>query len=65
MSSDEVRDLAEETINTLLGFSPDRAILPADIIAGPRGALKERMLRIQTGKVRTSSSGTSRPSSAP
>lgn len=52
MSAEEIRSLAEQSIDTILGFSPDRAMLPKDIIAGPRGPLKERMLRVPTAKVR-------------
>lgn len=52
MTPDEIQSLAEDSVNTILGFSPDRGMLPRDIIAGPRGPLKERMLRIATGKVR-------------
>ncbi len=48
----EIRALAEKSIDTILGFSPDRAILPKDLIAGPRGPLKERLLRIKTEKVK-------------
>ncbi len=52
MGPADIRSLAEETTNTILGFSPERALLPADLKAGPRGPLKERLLRIKTSEVR-------------
>lgn len=52
MSPAEVRSAAEESVNTILGFSPERMMLPRDIMPGPRGPLKERLLRIPTAKVR-------------
>lgn len=47
----EIRSIADEATDTILGFSPQRVILPADLIAGPRGPLKERVLRIPTNLI--------------
>jgi len=46
----EIRDLVEETIDTILGNSEGR--IPYDsIVSGPRGPLKERLLRIESAKI--------------
>lgn len=46
LTEGEVRALAEETTNTIMGQSPLRASVPQDfLVAGPRGPLMERMLR--------------------
>ena len=45
----EVDKLADETINNILGHSDSR--IPYDIVSGPRGALKERLLNIESGKI--------------
>jgi hypothetical protein len=45
----EVRSIVDETINTILGHAEGR--IPYDIVAGPRGALKERVLKIETAKI--------------
>lgn len=52
MSEAEVRSLAEEVTDTILGHNPGRMMLPSDIVAGPRGALKERTLNIPTSLIR-------------
>lgn len=49
LSSPEIRSLVDETINTILGNADGR--IPYDIVAGPRGALKERVLKIETAKI--------------
>lgn len=52
MSESEVRGIAEETADTILGHSPARMMTPADIAQGPRGPLKERTLRVPTNLIR-------------
>lgn len=50
LSDDEVKDLVEETIDTILGNADGR--IPYDsIVSGPRGPLKERVLRIESKKI--------------
>lgn len=49
LSPAEVRSLVDETINTILGHADGR--VPYDIVAGPRGPLKERLLKIETAKI--------------
>ncbi|WPM80985.1 hypothetical protein R5W60_04600 [Brucella pseudintermedia] len=50
LSDDEVKDLVEETIDTILGNADGR--IPYDsIVSGPRGPLKERLLRIESKKI--------------
>lgn len=49
LSPGEVRSLVDETIDTILGNADGR--IPYDIVAGPRGALKERVLKIATAKI--------------
>lgn len=50
MSDAEVRDVVEETINTILG-NADGHIPFAGIVSGPRGPLKERVLQIESSKI--------------
>lgn len=45
----EIESLADETINQILGHAEGR--VPYDIVSGPRGALKERLLKIETAKI--------------
>lgn len=52
MSESEVRDIAEQTTDTILGHNPSRMMTPGDIVSGPRGPLKERTLRIPTALIR-------------
>lgn len=50
LSDDEVKDLVDETIDTILGHADGR--IPYDgIVSGPRGPLKERLLRIESKKI--------------
>ncbi len=50
LSDDEVKDLVDETIDTILGNADGR--IPYDsIVSGPRGPLKERLLRIESKKI--------------
>ncbi|WP_235818397.1 hypothetical protein [Brucella grignonensis] len=50
LSDQEVSELVEETINTILGNVDGR--IPYDsIVSGPRGPLKERLLRIESKKI--------------
>lgn len=49
LSDGEIRSLVDETINTILGHAEGR--MPYDIVAGPRGALKDRVLKIETAKI--------------
>lgn len=49
---DEIRSAAEEVTDTIMGNSPARMMTPADIVAGPRGPLKERTLQIPTRLLR-------------
>jgi len=50
MSDQEVRELVEDTIDTILGNADGR--IPYDsIVSGPRGPLKERLLRIESRKI--------------
>jgi len=44
MTDAELQDIAEQTTQTILGGAPSRMVLPTDMVAGPRGPLKERML---------------------
>lgn len=48
----EIRSLADEVTDTILANSPARVLTPADLVAGPRGPLKERVLRIPTTLIR-------------
>lgn len=46
----EIRDIVEETIDTILGNAEGR--IPYDgIVSGPRGPLKERLLKIESSKI--------------
>ncbi|MFI3905599.1 hypothetical protein [Ochrobactrum sp. S1502_03] len=50
LSDQEVSELVEETIDTILGNADGR--IPYDsIVSGPRGPLKERLLRIESKKI--------------
>jgi hypothetical protein len=49
LSPQEVSALADEVINTILGNAEGR--IPYDIVAGPRGPLKERVLKIESAKI--------------
>lgn len=50
LSDDEVTELVEETIDTILGNADGR--IPYDsIVSGPRGPLKERLLHIESKKI--------------
>lgn len=50
LSDNEVKELVEETIDTILGNAEGR--IPYDsIVSGPRGPLKERMLGIESKKI--------------
>lgn len=49
LSDAELKNIVDETINTILGHAEGR--IPYDIVAGPRGALKERVLKIETAKI--------------
>lgn len=46
---EEVAALADETIDQILGHADGR--IPYDIVSGPRGPLKERLLKIETAKI--------------
>nr|WP_292770261.1 hypothetical protein [Mesorhizobium sp.] len=49
LSKQELESLADEVINNILGYADGR--IPYDIVSGPRGALKERLLKIETAKI--------------
>ena len=49
LSAGEIDSLVDEVIDTILGNAEGR--IPYDIVAGPRGALKERVLKIETAKI--------------
>jgi hypothetical protein len=49
LSDGELRSVVDEVIDTILGHADGR--VPYDIVAGPRGALKERALKISTAKI--------------
>lgn len=50
LSDNEVKELVEETIDTILGNAEGR--IPYDsIVSGPRGPLKERLLSIESSKI--------------
>jgi hypothetical protein len=49
LSDAEVRSLVDETVNTILGNAEGR--IPYDIVSGPRGPLKERLLSIESGRI--------------
>lgn len=50
LSDQEVKELVEDTIDTILGNADGR--IPYDaIVSGPRGPLKERLLRIESRKI--------------
>ena len=49
LSDDELRSIVDEVTDTILGNAEGR--IPYDIVAGPRGALKERVLKIESAKI--------------
>jgi hypothetical protein len=49
MSDGEIRGVVDDTINSILGHADSR--IPYDIVAGPRGPLKERLLNIESAKI--------------
>jgi len=49
LSDDELRDIVNQVIDNILGHADGR--IPYDIVSGPRGALKERVLKIETAKI--------------
>lgn len=49
MSDAEVKGLVNDTIDTILGHADSR--IPYDIVSGPRGPLKERLLNIESRKI--------------
>jgi hypothetical protein len=50
MSDAEVREVVDETINTILG-NADGRIPYSGIVSGPRGPLRERVLNIESAKI--------------
>lgn len=49
LSDAELKSVVDDVIDTILGHADGR--IPYDIVAGPRGALKERVLKIETAKI--------------
>ena len=50
LSDDEITEIVDQTIDTILGNADGR--IPYDsIVSGPRGPLKERLLRIESKKI--------------
>ncbi|GAA0614872.1 hypothetical protein [Paenochrobactrum glaciei] len=50
LSNDEISDIVDQTVDTILGHVDGR--IPYDsIVSGPRGPLKERLLRIESKKI--------------
>jgi hypothetical protein len=49
LSDGELRGVVDDTINSILGHADSR--VPYDIVAGPRGPLKERLLNIESAKI--------------
>jgi len=49
LSDAELRSIVDETIDTILGHAEGR--IPYDIVGGPRGPLKDRVLKISTAKI--------------
>jgi ElaB/YqjD/DUF883 family membrane-anchored ribosome-binding protein len=49
LSDDELRSVVDDVIDTILGNAEGR--IPYDIVAGPRGPLKDRVLKIETAKI--------------
>jgi len=49
LSTLEIRSLADEVIDNILGHADGR--VPYEIVSGPRGPLKERLLKIETAKI--------------
>jgi hypothetical protein len=49
MSDAELRSVVDDVIDNILGNADGR--IPYEVTAGPRGALKERVLKIETAKI--------------
>lgn len=49
LSDAELRSITDEVIDNILGHADGR--IPYEIVAGPRGPLKERLLKIETAKI--------------
>jgi hypothetical protein len=49
LSDAELKSIVDDVIDTILGHADGR--VPYDIVAGPRGALKDRVLKIETAKI--------------
>ncbi|KFB11026.1 hypothetical protein [Nitratireductor basaltis] len=49
LSEDEIMSMVDEVVDTILGNAEGR--IPYDIVAGPRGALKDRVLKIESAKI--------------
>lgn len=49
LSDGEVKGLVDDTIDSILGHADSR--IPYDIVSGPRGPLKERVLNIESRKI--------------
>lgn len=49
LSDAELRSITDEVIDNILGHADGR--IPYDIVSGPRGPLKERLLKIETAKI--------------
>ncbi|WP_246676734.1 hypothetical protein [Mesorhizobium sp. B2-6-7] len=49
LSDAEVKGLVDDTIDSILGHADSR--IPYDIVSGPRGPLKERVLNIESRKI--------------
>lgn len=49
LSDAELKGVVDEVIDTILGNAEGR--IPYDIVAGPRGPLKERVLKIESAKI--------------
>lgn len=44
LTKDEIRDLAKDTVTTLMGAAPNRLMMPGDLVKMKRGPLAERLL---------------------
>lgn len=49
LSDGELRSITDEVIDNILGHADGR--IPYEIVSGPRGPLKERLLKIETAKI--------------
>lgn len=49
LSDAELRSVTDEVIDNILGHADGR--IPYEIVSGPRGPLKERLLKIETAKI--------------